>query len=104
RRKGTPAATYESDITEAEAKDRLHRLNVLVNEGYESGNKRFENKIVKVLVEGYSKNNKSVLTGRTENNKLVNFPGNATLIGKIVEVEITNAKTWSLDGKVDSNQ
>ena len=57
-----------------------------------------------MLVEGYSKNNKSVLTGRTENNKLVNFPGNATLIGKIVEVEITNAKTWSLDGKVDSNQ
>ncbi|MCK4552346.1 MAG: tRNA (N6-isopentenyl adenosine(37)-C2)-methylthiotransferase MiaB [Tenericutes bacterium] len=104
RRKGTPAASYESDITEAEAKNRLHRLNDLVNEGYHSGNKRFENKIVKVLVEGYSKNNKSILTGRTENNKLVNFSGNEALIGNIVEVEITNAKTWSLDGKVVSNQ
>ncbi len=102
RRKGTPAASYESNITEAEAKDRLHRLNELVNEGYAYGNKRFENKIVKVLVEGYSKTNASVLSGHTENNKLVNLTGDESVIGKIVDVKITKSKTWSLEGHVVS--
>ncbi|XFA99215.1 tRNA (N6-isopentenyl adenosine(37)-C2)-methylthiotransferase MiaB [Candidatus Izemoplasma sp. B36] len=102
RRKGTPAASYESNITEAEAKDRLHRLNELVNEGYAYGNKRFENKIVKVLVEGYSKTNTSVLSGHTENNKLVNLTGDESVIGKIVDVKITKSKTWSLEGHVVS--
>ena len=102
RRKGTPAASYESNITEAEAKDRLHRLNELVNEGYAYGNKRFENKIVKVLVEGYSKTNASVLSGHTKNNKLVNLTGDESVIGKIVDVKITKSKTWSLEGHVVS--
>ncbi|MGM0495753.1 MAG: tRNA (N6-isopentenyl adenosine(37)-C2)-methylthiotransferase MiaB [Bacillota bacterium] len=99
-RKGTPAASFENDITEKEAKARLHKLNELVNEGYLRGNKRFEGKTVKVLVEGYSKTNKQVLTGHTEHNKLVNFKGNEDLIGKIIEVYIEKAKTWSLDGTV----
>lgn len=102
KRKGTPAASYESDITEAEAKDRLHRLNELINEGFARGNKRFENKIVKVLVEGYSKTNNEVLSGHTENNKLVNLTGDESVIGKIVDVKITKAKTWSLEGHVVS--
>ncbi|MDC7242878.1 MAG: MiaB/RimO family radical SAM methylthiotransferase, partial [Sphaerochaetaceae bacterium] len=100
RRKGTPAATYESNITETQAKDRLHRLNDLVNEGYLRGNKRFEGKTVKVLVEGKSKTKENVLSGHTENNKLVNLKGSDDLIGKIVEVKINKAKTWSLDGEV----
>ena len=99
RRKGTPAATYESDITEEIAKDRLHRLNELVNEGYKRGNERFADKVVKVLVEGHSKNNLEVLSGRTENNKLVNLKASKETIGKIVEVKITEAKTWSLKGE-----
>ena len=99
RRKGTPAATYESDITEEIAKDRLHRLNELVNEGYKRGNERFADKVVKVLVEGCSKKNPEVLSGRTENNKLVNLKANKETIGKIVEVKITEAKTWSLKGE-----
>ena len=99
-RKGTPAAKYETDVTLQVAKDRLHRLNELINQGYLAGNKRFEKKIVSVLVEGYSKTKNDVLSGYTENNKLVNFKGDESLIGQIIDVLITKAKTWSLDGEV----
>ncbi|MDT8336672.1 MAG: tRNA (N6-isopentenyl adenosine(37)-C2)-methylthiotransferase MiaB [Candidatus Izemoplasmatales bacterium] len=99
-RKGTPAASYENNLDKAEAKQRLYTLNKLVNEGYLRGNKRFEGCAVKVLVEGYSKTKDSVLSGYTENNKLVNFIGDESLIGKIIEVKIEKAKTWSLDGKI----
>lgn len=99
-RKGTPAAEYENNIDPAEAKNRLYELNKLVNEGYLRGNKRFENQVVKVLVEGYSKTKGDVLTGYTEHNKLVNFKGDESLIGQIVEVYVEKAKTWSLDGRV----
>ncbi|XMB72354.1 tRNA (N6-isopentenyl adenosine(37)-C2)-methylthiotransferase MiaB [Mycoplasmatota bacterium WC30] len=100
RRKGTPAASYETDVTEAIAKDRLYRLNDLVNQGYARGNKRFENQIVKVLVEGHSKTKSNVLSGYTENNKLVNFIGDDSIIGSIVKVKIVKSKTWSLDGQL----
>ena len=102
-RKGTPAASYTNTVDEAEAKQRLYKLNDLVNEGYLRGNKRFEKQVVKVLVEGYSKTKSSVLSGYTENNKLVNFQGEESLIGKIVDVYIEKAKTWSLDGKIVDN-
>jgi tRNA-2-methylthio-N6-dimethylallyladenosine synthase len=97
-RKGTPAASYENHITEDQAKARLYKLNDLVNQGYKRGNKRFEHQTVKVLVEGPSKTKENVLSGYTEHNKLVNFKGDPSLIGQIVEVYIEKAKTWSLDG------
>ncbi|HKL47044.1 MAG TPA: tRNA (N6-isopentenyl adenosine(37)-C2)-methylthiotransferase MiaB [Candidatus Izemoplasmatales bacterium] len=97
-RKGTPAASYENNITEKEAKERLYKLNDLVNEGYKRGNKRFEHQMVRVLVEGPSKTKKDVLSGYTEHNKLVNFKGDESMIGQIVDVYIEKAKTWSLDG------
>ncbi len=99
-RKGTPAATYENTVPKKEAMERLYKLNELVNEGYRKGNKRFENEVVKVLVEGRSKTKENVLAGYTENNKLVNLEGGTDLIGKIVDVKIIKAKTWSLDGQV----
>jgi len=99
-RKGTPAASYVNDVKPEVAKQRLYTLNDLVNDGYLRGNKRFEGSKVKVLVEGYSKTKKDVLSGYTENNKLVNFRGPASLIGEIVEIEVERAKTWSLDGKL----
>ncbi|MDA3931941.1 MAG: tRNA (N6-isopentenyl adenosine(37)-C2)-methylthiotransferase MiaB [Tenericutes bacterium] len=99
-RKGTPAASYENNISKEEAKSRLHRLNELVNEGYRRGNKRFEHETVKVLVEGPSKTKSDVLSGYTENNKLVNFKGDSSIIGEIVEVYIEEAKTWSLYGMI----
>ncbi len=99
KRAGTPAEHYPDSITFEEKKQRLYALNDIVNEGYLKGNKRFEGKIVKVLVDGTSKHNEDVLAGYTENNKLVNFNGNKTLIGEIVKVKITEAKTWFLKGE-----
>ncbi|HHZ11977.1 MAG TPA: tRNA (N6-isopentenyl adenosine(37)-C2)-methylthiotransferase MiaB [Acholeplasmataceae bacterium] len=99
-REGTPAAKYQDDLDPAVKKERLLTLNELVNEGYLRGNKRFEGKIVKVLVDGPSDKDPGLLTGYTEHNKLVNFPGSKDLIGKIVDVKIEKAYTWHLRGIV----
>ena len=91
-REGTPAAKLPNPLTEEEKKQRLLKLNDLINEGYLRGNKRFEGMTLEVLVEGYSEKNSSVLTGYTENNKLVNFECDPSisdsLIGKLVNVKI----------------
>jgi len=97
-REGTPASKYENTLTEETKKERLYELNRLINDGYLRGNQRFENQVVKVLVDGQSKNNSEVLAGYTENNKLVNFKGDSSLIGSIVDVKIYEAKTWFLLG------
>ena len=103
-REGTPAAKYiDPSITEEVAYNRLYKLNDLVNEGYGRGNKRFLGQTVKVLIEGYSKNQEEILMGYTENNKLVNVVGDKKYIGQIVDVEITGAKTWSLDGRIKNS-
>ncbi len=99
KRSGTPAEHYPDSITFKEKKQRLYKLNDLVNDGYLKGNKRFEGEIVKVLVDGTSKHNEEILAGYTENNKLVNFKGDKALIGEIVAVKITEAKTWFLKGE-----
>lgn len=65
--------------------------------------KKYQGKTVKVLVEGESKKDPDVLAGYTEKNKLVNFKGPHSAIGKIVDVKITEAKTWSLDGVMVEN-
>jgi len=98
-REGTPAATFEDNLSIEDKKKRLYRLNELVNDGYQNGTNRFEGKIVKVLVDGMSKNNDQVLAGYTENNKLVNFKGDKKLIGEIVEVRVTEARTWHMHGE-----
>ncbi|MBN2540341.1 MAG: tRNA (N6-isopentenyl adenosine(37)-C2)-methylthiotransferase MiaB [Bacilli bacterium] len=104
-RKGTPAAKYETTVTNQEAKGRLYRLNELVNEGYLQGNIRFKDKIVKVLVEGLSKTKDNVFSGYTEHNKLVNVKCTEASVGKIIPVKITKVKTWSLDGEpVEENK
>ena len=61
--------------------------------------KTFEGKVVKVLVEGPSKKNENVLSGYTEDNKLVNFKGDKSMIGQIVNVKIIKAKTYTLEGE-----
>ncbi|MBN2605514.1 MAG: tRNA (N6-isopentenyl adenosine(37)-C2)-methylthiotransferase MiaB [Bacilli bacterium] len=100
KREGTPAYHYEDLLTFEEKKSRLHKLNKVVNEGFYGGTKRFEGKIVDVLVDGVSKNNDKVLAGYTENNKLINFTGDQSLIGKIVKVKVTEAMTWFLRGEL----
>lgn len=99
-REGTPAARMKDNVPMEVKKERLQRLNALVNEIAAQKNKEYEGKVVEVLVEGESKNNPDVLAGYTRKNKLVNFVGPKSAIGKIVKVKITEAKTWSLDGEM----
>lgn len=99
-RKGTPAATYEDQIPEDVSKRRLLTLNKAINDGFLRGNKRFENFELAVFVDGVSEKNPKILTGYTENNKLVNFEGDESLIGTIQNVKITKAFTWHLRGEL----
>jgi tRNA-2-methylthio-N6-dimethylallyladenosine synthase len=99
-REGTPAAQMEDNVPMEVKKERLQRLNDLVNELSAEAMKKYEGQIVEVLVDGESKNNPDVLAGYTTKNKLVNFTGPKSAIGKIVKVKITQAKTWSLNGEM----
>lgn len=96
-RVGTPAEKMEDNISKEEKEQRLYKLNELVNKYALENNKKLENKIVKVLIEG--ENEKGSLMGYTETNKLVNVKGPKEIIGKIVKVKINEAKTWSLNGE-----
>ncbi|MBS8263545.1 tRNA (N6-isopentenyl adenosine(37)-C2)-methylthiotransferase MiaB [Mesobacillus boroniphilus] len=99
-REGTPAAKMQDNVPMEVKKERLQRLNALVNEQSAQSMKKYQDQIVEVLVEGESKNNPDVLAGYTSKLKLVNFVGPKTAIGKIVKVKITDAKTWSLNGEM----
>ena len=100
KRKGTPAATFPDEINDEIKKERLLELNKQINAGFKEGNLRFLNQIVEVLVDGPSNKNEEVLAGYTPHNKLINFKGPKTLIGKIVKVKVTKALTWSLQGEL----
>lgn len=99
KREGTPAAKFADETPLEVKKQRLYLLNDYINQGYLKGNQRFLNQTVKVLVDGTSKYDDNVLAGYTEHNKLVNFKGDKSLIGQIVDVRITLAKTWFLLGE-----
>ena len=73
-------------------KERLQRLNALVNKLAIEKNDRYKGQIVEVLVDGESKNNPEVLAGYTRTNKLVNFVAPKSLIGQLVKVKVTDAK------------
>ena len=99
-REGTPAATKEGQVPESEKKERFQRLKKLIDDIAYENNQKYLNKEVTVLVEGTSKKDENVLTGRTETSKTVNFHGDKSLIGKIITVKIKNAKTYSFDGVI----
>ncbi|WP_158738548.1 tRNA (N6-isopentenyl adenosine(37)-C2)-methylthiotransferase MiaB [Alteribacillus sp. YIM 98480] len=99
-RDGTPAAKMKDNVPMDVKKDRLARLNKVVNEISARRNKELQGQIVEVLVEGESKKNPDILSGRTRTNKLVNFRGPKSCIGEIVYTKITEAKTWTLDGEM----
>ncbi|HOZ53971.1 MAG TPA: tRNA (N6-isopentenyl adenosine(37)-C2)-methylthiotransferase MiaB [Bacilli bacterium] len=100
KREGTPAAKIDDKIALIEKEKRLAKLNKYINKYMLKSNKKMLNKEVDVLIEGYSKANKNVLTGYTDTMKVVNIVGDEKYIGKIVKVKIINTKTFSLDGKV----
>lgn len=99
-REGTPAAKMADNVPMEVKKERLQRLNAVVNEFAAAAMKAYEGQIVEVLVEGESKKNPDVLSGYTAKNKLVNFVGPKSIIGKLVKVKIITTKTWSLNGEL----
>ena len=99
-RVGTPAAKMSDDVTLDEKNDRLQRLNTLINKYSKEANDKYLNKIVPVLIEGYSEKDSTKLMGYTDTMKLVNVNGNCENIGKIVNVKINEIKTWSMDGEI----
>ncbi|MDO4690736.1 MAG: tRNA (N6-isopentenyl adenosine(37)-C2)-methylthiotransferase MiaB [Fusobacterium sp.] len=99
-RKGTKAATMEDQINEDIKKERLQRLIEVQNECSFNESKTYKDKIVRVLVEGPSKKNKEVLSGRTSTNKVVLFKGDLSLKGQFVNVKINECKTWTLYGDI----
>ena len=102
-RENTPAAKMKNDLTEAEKEDRLHRLNELVNKYSKESNERMLNTIQKVLVIGVSEKDSNKVCGYTENMKLVNVTAPMDTIRQIINVKITDAKSFSLDGEIIEN-
>lgn len=100
KRTGTPAATMEDVITPEDKKNNFLRLLDVQNRICAEINETYRDKICPVLVEGVSKTDENTLTGRTDGGKLVHFSGDKSLIGQIVNIKITEPKTWSLMGEI----
>lgn len=98
-RDGTPASKMKNQVDHKTKHKRFNKLLDTLNSISLENNEKLINKKMKVLVEDISKNNAKILTGRTENAKLVHFKGEKDLIGKIIDIEINNAKTFTLEGK-----
>ena len=98
RRVGTPGDRMENQVEENIKHKRFDKLKKLVESQIEENNKKYIGTVQKVLVEGTSKNNENMLTGRTDSNKVVVFEGKEELIGNIVELEIVSEHMWYLKG------
>ena len=98
-RPGTPAAELVDDVSAAEKKARLARLQQRINAMAADISRGMVNSVQRVLVEGASKRDGRELSGRTDNNRVVNFPGDPRLIGQFVDVLITEAMPNSLRGR-----
>ncbi len=99
-REGTAAAKMVDETPLSEKEERLQRLNQLVNKYSLANNQKLLGKTVDVLIVDKSEKDASKVYGYTDTMKLVNIEGGKDLIGKIIPVEITDAKSFSLDGKV----
>lgn len=100
KREGTPACLLKDDVSEEEKEERLQRLNKVVNKYFLENNKKLLDRVVPVLVEGNSEK-KDMYYGYTDTNKLINFTAKREVeVGEIVNVKVTEAKTWSLDGEL----
>ena len=101
-RSNTPAATMEEQVDEQTKRERLQQLMRLQNEKAKKESQKYMNKTVKVLVEGPSRKNPDMLTGRTSTHKIVLFKSKREdLKGKFVNTKIYQAKTWTLYGEME---
>jgi tRNA-2-methylthio-N6-dimethylallyladenosine synthase len=99
-RPGTPAADLADDTPHDEKMQRLYRLQDQINSQAAAISAAMVGSVQRVLVEGPSKKDANELMGRTENNRIVNFPASSRLMGQFVDVTITQAMPHSLRGEV----
>ena len=100
RRVGTPGNRMENQVPEEQKHIRFNKLKALVESQIAENNQKYIGTTQKVLVEGTSKNNDDMLTGRTDSNKVVIFEGDKNLIGNMVELKIVSEHMWYLKGVV----
>jgi len=104
RRPGTPASNFPDDTPMEDKKARLARLQARIEENARAISEAMVGSTQRILVEGPAKRGEGELKGRTENNRVVNFPGQERLIGAFVDVRITEARPHSLRGEfIDIN-
>ena len=100
RRKGTPADKMENQVPEEVKHKRFDRLKALYEEILKQNNDEYIGTTENILVEGYSKTNDKLLTGRTDTNKVIVFEGDSSLIGKTIPIKIISEHMWYLRGEV----
>lgn len=100
RRPGTPASNLPDDTSDTVKRERLARLQAAINANAKTLSDAMIGSVQNVLVEGPSKKNPNEFTGRTENMRYVNFPGDARMVGQFVDVEITQTMSNSLRGRI----
>jgi tRNA-2-methylthio-N6-dimethylallyladenosine synthase len=100
RRVGTRADRMENQIPEEIKHKRFDRLKELVEKQTEENNEKYIGTVQRILIEGTSKNNSEMLTGRTDSNKVVIFEGSKELIGTIQNIETVENCLWYLKGKI----
>ncbi|MDO5039963.1 tRNA (N6-isopentenyl adenosine(37)-C2)-methylthiotransferase MiaB, partial [Clostridium sp.] len=96
RRNHTPADKMDNQVPDSVKHERFNRLVDAVNKAVIENNKKYEGRTLEVLVEGKSKNDDTKLMGRSRNGKLVNFEGDESLIGTLVDLKIVRAQPFSL--------
>lgn len=99
-RNNTPAAKMVDNVTREEKSSRFKRLVAELEKSVSASSMAMVGKTFKVLVEGASEKDSSMLSGYTEGNKLVHFKGDLSLVGKIVDVKIIASHTYSLIGEL----
>lgn len=100
KRVGTPAAEMEDVLTDEEKHRNFDKMLAVQNEISRRKNDLYLDTVQKVLVESRSKTSDKTMTGRTDGGKVVNFAGGEELVGRMVNVKITSAQTWSLFGEL----
>ena len=100
KRSGTPAATFKNQIEDEIKHERLNKLMKIQNAISLEKNSAMIDSVVEVLVEGASKTDEKIFTGRTRSNKLILFEHGNENAGDLVDVKISQAQTWLLKGKI----
>ncbi|GAB2737837.1 tRNA (N6-isopentenyl adenosine(37)-C2)-methylthiotransferase MiaB [Melaminivora jejuensis] len=99
-RPGTPAANLHDDTPHEAKLARLQQLQAVINQNIKDISAQRVGTVQRILVEGASRRDASELMGRTECNRVVNFAGGGELVGQMIDVRITEARSYTLRGEV----